>query len=129
MKIAVVSPFRHRASRWSLGVLAIGWGVASQTCAEELVSVAMPAFESVAFSAHDADHDGYISADEFRSFRESRHVRGVERVRPRRGVPRHLSFEQVDSNQDGRIDLAELTSVLRDRASAVPVRSRARHGS
>jgi hypothetical protein len=89
----------------------------SQTWAEDLASAAIPAFESVAFSAHDADHDGYISADEFRSFRKSRHLRGAERVRPRRGVPRDLSFEQVDSNHDGKIDLGELTSALRDRVS------------
>jgi hypothetical protein len=114
MKILIGNPLKTRATRWSFGVLAISCSMATETGGEELAPFVVPVLGAVAFSVHDADHDGFISADEFRSSREFRHLRHAPRERPRRGVPRHLSFEQIDKNGDGKITETELLLTLQE---------------
>jgi hypothetical protein len=69
----------------------------------------------VQFSVHDTDGNGYLGREEYEIF----YLDFVERHR-KSGRPAHrmlkiLSFEQIDSDGDGRISVDEMVAALRMR--------------
>ncbi len=64
------------------------------------------------FSVHDTDGDGYISREEFDTFRARRQAERAAEGRQLRNAPRVLSFDEIDSDRDGRISETEMLEAL-----------------
>lgn len=68
------------------------------------------------FSVHDTDGDGYISRAEFDAFRARRQAERAAEGRQLRNAPRVLSFDEIDSDRDGRISETEMIEALQRRS-------------
>jgi Ca2+-binding EF-hand superfamily protein len=75
----------------------------------------MPGANLRPFSIHDTDQDGLLSRKEYRRFSEQLALWRQTRGRPTRNSGQHLSFEVIDSNNDGYISEDEMISVLNKR--------------
>lgn len=64
------------------------------------------------FSVHDTDGDGYISREEFDTFRARRQAERAAEGRQLRNAPRVLNFDEIDSDRDGRINETEMIEAL-----------------
>jgi len=62
------------------------------------------------FSEFDQDGDGFVSEDEFNSFRAARHEAMAKEGRPMKGMATAPSFSDIDTDGDGRLTEAELTA-------------------
>ena len=69
----------------------------------------------VQFSVHDTDGDGYLSREEYEVFYLDFEERHRKSGRPAHRMLGILSFEQIDSDGDGRISVDEMVSALRMR--------------
>jgi len=67
------------------------------------------------FSVHDSDGDGYLSREEYEVFYRELEERHRKAGRPAHRMLKILSFEQIDSNGDGRICEEEMVAALRER--------------
>jgi Ca2+-binding EF-hand superfamily protein len=63
-----------------------------------------------AFSEFDQDGDGFVSEDEFNSFREARHEAMAKAGKPMKGMASAPAFSDVDADGDGKLTEAELTA-------------------
>lgn len=66
--------------------------------------------EPPAFSEFDQDGDGFVSEDEFTTFRDARHKAMAEEGRPMKGMASAPAFGEIDADGDGRLTEAELTA-------------------
>ena len=67
------------------------------------------------FSIYDTDSDGYLSSKEYEVFFRDFKERHEQAGRPAHRMLRILSFEQIDSDKDGRVSADEMVSALRER--------------
>lgn len=67
------------------------------------------------FSVHDTDGDGYLSRAEYEVFYREFEKRHKKAGRPAHRMLRILSFEQIDTDGDGRVSVDEMLSALRER--------------
>jgi Ca2+-binding EF-hand superfamily protein len=63
-----------------------------------------------AFSDFDADGDGFVSEDEFNTFRAARHEAMAKEGRPMKGMAGAPAFSDIDTDGDGKLTEAELTA-------------------
>jgi len=77
-----------------------------------------------AFTEFDADGDGFVSEEEFTSFRNARMAAMAEAGKPMRGAATAPAFGDLDSNGDGMLNEAELTAGQRAHQKAM----RKQHG-
>jgi len=63
-----------------------------------------------AFTDFDADGDGFVSEEEFTSFRSARMAAMAEAGKPMKGAATAPSFGDLDSDGDGMLNEAELTA-------------------
>lgn len=64
------------------------------------------------FSVHDLDGDGFVSREEFESFRARRQAERAAEGRRLRNVPRLMSFDEIDSDHDGFINEVEMLDAV-----------------
>lgn len=69
----------------------------------------------VQFSVHDTDGNGYLGREEYEIFYLDFEERHRKSGRPAHRMLKILSFEQIDSDGDGRITVDEMVSALRMR--------------
>lgn len=62
------------------------------------------------FSEFDADHNGFISEEEFNAFRAQRMAAMAEAGKPMKGAKTMPDFKDIDTNGDGKLTEAELTA-------------------
>jgi Ca2+-binding EF-hand superfamily protein len=63
-----------------------------------------------AFADVDANGDGFVSEDEFNTFRAQRHAAMAEAGKPMKGMATAPAFKDIDSDGDGKLSEAELTA-------------------
>ena len=63
-----------------------------------------------AFSTIDADGDGFISEEEFNSFRAARMAAKASEGKPMKGAATAPAFQDLDTDGDGMLNEAELTA-------------------
>jgi Ca2+-binding EF-hand superfamily protein len=63
-----------------------------------------------AFTEVDADGDGFVSEEEFNTFRGQRHAAMAEAGKPMQGMASAPAFTDIDSDGDGKLTEAELTA-------------------
>ena len=80
-------------------------------------ALAFPAFSQdvplrgpIPFSAFDIDGDKRISEEEFNTVRNQRWSQKVERGDPMRGIAQASTFAEIDTDENGFIDLDELNA-------------------
>jgi Ca2+-binding EF-hand superfamily protein len=62
------------------------------------------------FEQFDADGDGFVSEDEFVTFRAARMKERAEAGHKMRGAAKAPPFSDIDTDGDGKLDLAEFTA-------------------
>jgi Ca2+-binding EF-hand superfamily protein len=95
-------PFRGPLSRFGLMIVLLL--LASSACAQHGASPRM-------FSVHDTDRDGYLDRGEYRTLVQLRRAHQARRAGPHPSLA--PAFDELDSNEDGRVSEAELTRMLR----------------
>jgi len=78
-----------------------------------------------AFSDFDTNGDGFVSEEEFNSFRDSRMAARAEAGKPMKGAAKAPVFGDLDTDGDGMLSEAELTAAQETYRQA----KRERHGS
>ena len=78
-----------------------------------------------AFSDIDTDGDGFVSEEEFNSFRAARMAAKAEAGKPMKGAATHPAFGDLDSDGDGVLSEDELTAGRKAHKQAM----REQHGS
>ena len=63
-----------------------------------------------AFTEVDADGDGFVSEEEFKTFHAKRHAAKAEAGKPMKGMASAPAFTDIDSDGDGKLTEAELTA-------------------
>jgi len=69
-----------------------------------------PRHSPPAFSEFDADGDGYVSEEEFNTFRAERHAKMAQEGKPMKGMATAPAFADLDTDGDGMLNEAELTA-------------------
>jgi hypothetical protein len=77
------------------------------------------------FAEFDTDHDGFISEEEFNTFRAERMAARAAEGRPMKGAKTMPDFKDIDTNGDGRLTEAELVAAQQ----AHREKMRAAHGA
>jgi len=78
-----------------------------------------------AFSDIDTDGDGFVSEEEFNSFRAARMAAKAEAGKPMKGAATHPAFGDLDTDGDGMLSEAELDAGHKAHKQAM----REQHGS